>query len=195
MKTVKALVLFTLFFIALPIQRGASGNYFLSSEPLFQEKQGPLKDRRSFVFFPCMKLEDNQRQKITTFLNQSLKQVGTVIETQVLKPEGADLEVFSKPPLHFTLEQLLDQKGRPLPVLKATLSFSGVVEVLSSKEISSLPLNHWCTYLEKNDSVEKIVKKAFPFLLELFIADWQAANGKEQKPTFYIPCDASLRPI
>jgi hypothetical protein len=38
-------------------------------------------------------------------------------------------------------------------------------------------------------------KKAFPFLLELFIADWQTANGKDQKPTFYITYDASLRPM
>jgi hypothetical protein len=188
------LVASALFFVTFTTQRGMAGNYLLSSETIVQEKQGPLKDLRSFVFFPLIKLEDNQKQKIAKFFDQSLKRVGTVLEKQTLTPKGADLEVFSNPSLQFTLEQLVDQEGRLLPVLKATLSSSGVVEVLSSKESSSLSLNHWCTYLEKNDNVEKVVKKAFPFLLDLFIADWQAANGKEQKPTFYITYDASLRP-
>lgn len=91
MKTVKAFIVFALFFITFPTQKGTTGNYFLSSEPIFQEKQGPLKDRRAFVFVPFIKLEDHQKQKITKFLNQSLKQIGTVLEKQTLTPQGADL--------------------------------------------------------------------------------------------------------
>lgn len=193
--TVNLLVALVVFFVACSPQWGITGNYLLSSDAIVQEKQGSLKDLRSFVFFPLIKLEGDQKQKIVKFLGQSLRQMGTVLEKQTLTPEGADLEAFSNPLLEFTLEQLVDQGGRPLPVLKATLSVSSAVEILSAKEISSLRLNHWCTYLEKNDNVEKMVKAAFPFLLELFLADWQKANGKDQKPTFYVTYDDAMQPL
>lgn len=165
--------------------------FFLSSDEIVQEKQGSLKQLCSFAFFPLLKMEEKNANKIIELIDQELRKVGLVVEKPVLTSEGADLQSFSNPTLQFTIEQIVDQNNNPLPVLLATLSVNSVVELGKSKEFTTLNTNHWSIYLEKTNDVQKAIKKTLPPLLKQFIADFQRVNITDQMPTFYISYDSS----
>lgn len=165
--------------------------FFFSSDKLIQEKQAPLKEMLSFVFFPLLKMEEKNTTKISEMIEQELKKVGNIVKKPALTPEGADLECYSNPSLQFTIEQLVDQNNKPLPVLQAILSINTTAELLKAKELVSINTNHWSVYLEKTDNVQEVIKKTFPSLLKQFIADFQRDNASDQKPTFYITYDSS----
>lgn len=182
----KSVFLFIIFFFNLLFTPIEGSSYLLSSESLVQEKQGSLKDLHSFVFFP---LVQGDEKKIRAFMHKELEQIGTVITKPALTATGADLESFSNPSLQFTIVQLVDSDNKPLAILKASLSVNSIVEILRNKELNALSTNRWCTYLEKTDNVEKVVKKAFPLLLKKFTTEYQKINGQDKKPTFYITYD------
>lgn len=165
-------------------------SFFLSSEKIVQEKQGSLKELRSFNFFPLLKIEKENAKKTIELIDQELKKVGIVVKKPVLTAKGADLDSFSNPTLQFIIEQLVDQNNNPLPVLQAILSVNSTVE-LKTKELSPLSTNRWSIYLEKTNDIEKVIKNTLPQLLKQFIADFQQANANSQKPSFYISYDDS----
>lgn len=165
--------------------------FLLSSDPLVQEKQASLKGLRSFVFFPLLKMEEKQVEKIIELIDLELKKVGCIIKKQVLTPDGANLECFSNPTLQFSIEQLVDSNNKPLPVVQATLSLRNTVEIGKLGELSSLNTNHWSIYLKKTNDIQKIVKKTLPFLLSQFIMEFQRSHAADEKPIFYITYDSS----
>jgi hypothetical protein len=134
-------------------------------------------------------MEEKNVDETIELISQELKKVGLVVVKPILTPEGADLDSFSHPTLQFTIEQLVDQNNKPLPVLQAILSVNTVVEISRSKELLPLDTNQWSIYLEKTNDVQKVIKKTLPVLLKQFITDFQHANN--QKPTFYIGYDSS----
>lgn len=109
----------------------------------------------------------------------------------VLTPEGADLDSFSHPMLQFTIEQLVDQNNKLLPVLQATLFINRVAELGKPKQFSSINTNRWSTYQEMTNNVQEVVQKSLPRLLSQFLADFKQANPNSEKPTFYISYDVS----
>lgn len=165
--------------------------FFLSSDKIVQETQGSLKELRSFSFFPLLKIENENASKFIELMNQELKKVGTVIKKPALTPEGIDFDSLSHTALKFTIEQLVDEENRPLPVLQASLSVSTVVEPSNTQELSVMSTNRWSIFLEKSNDVQGVIKKALPRLLSQFTADFQRGNSSSQKPTFYIGYDAS----
>ncbi len=165
--------------------------FLFSSEPLVQEAQGSLKDMDSFVFFPLLKLEKKNAIRVMELINQELQKVGVIVIKPVLTGEGADLESFSNPELAFTIQQLVDQSNKPLPVLQASLSVMNIVEIRKNKDLTSLETNRWCVYLEKTNDVQKVIQKVLPDLLNQFIADFQKTHAQNQKPKFYISYDDS----
>lgn len=183
---------FLLALLASSVLGHAQEDQFLfSSEALVQERQGSLKGFHSFVFFPLLKIEEKNAIKTVELIDQELKKVGLVIKKPALTPEGVDLECFSNPSLQFTIEQLVDQNNKPLPVLQARLSVTTVAEISGSKELGSLDTNRWYVYLEKTNDVQKVIKKTLPDLLKQFITDFQKTNTNNEKPTFYISYDDS----
>jgi hypothetical protein len=183
-------IVFSLGFAVLfSFVRADSDSYFLSSDSILQEKQGSLEGDKSFVFFSFVLTGKPQPQQVTKFIQEELKRVGIVIRHQVDTEKGMDMECFSNPGLQFTLKQLVDQDNRALPIIKAALDITSTVEIDRNHDSTSLLTNSWTVYLEKDKNVEKIVKKAFPLLLEKFIAAYKEANGKDAKPTFYIISD------
>ena len=160
--------------------------YLLSSEPIIHENRTSLKEFNTFIFAPIIKTEKKGANKITALMSQELQRIGVVEKKRVFTEQGADLTPLSNPSLQFTLEQLVDQQGKLLPVIKATLSTRSSIEVLKNNEINSLSTNCWSVYLKQNDDVEKTIKTTLPDLLNKFLADYQNVNGKDQKPTFYI---------
>jgi hypothetical protein len=151
-----------------------------------RENQTSLTGFKSFVFVPLFKPMGKEKNTIKTFIQQELQRVGVVEKKRVFTEQGADLTSFSNPSLSFTLEQLVDKKGKLLPVIKATLSISTSVEVLRNNEIDSLSTNCWSIYLKQDDNVEKTIRTTLPDLLNKFLIDYQSSNGKDQKPLFYI---------
>jgi hypothetical protein len=179
-------------FVALSLLGYAEESVFLlSSEPIVQQSQGSLKGLRLFNFFPILKVEGKNADKMMELINQELKKEGLVIKKPILTPEGADLDSFSRPTLRFTVEQLVDQNNKLLPVLQATLSINSVAELSGTKELSPLNTNRWSIYLDLTNNAEAAVKKALPALLKQFALDFQRANTAKEKPTFYIGYDAS----
>ncbi len=144
--------------------------YFLSSDKIFHERQASLKEMHSFTFFPLLKMDS---RKTIDLITQELEKVGVVVQKPILTSEGANLESFSNPLLQFSIEQLVDLKNHPLPVLRATLSVNTVGSLNS-------------IYVEKIDDVQEVIKQTLPILLNQFMKG-QAG----QKPTFYISYDAS----
>jgi len=171
--------------------RAENHPFFLSSEKIVEEKQGSLKALCSFTFFPTLKMEEKNVGKTIEIIDMELKKVALVVKKPVLTPEGADLDSFSNPTLQFTIEQLVDQNNRPLPVLQAILTVSTVAELGKSNEFASLNINRWSIYLEKTNNIQKVIKKTLPYLLKQFAADFQYANATDQKPTIYISYDSS----
>jgi hypothetical protein len=112
--------------------------FFLSSEKIVQEKQGSLKSLCSFSFFPLLKIEGREANKIIELIDQELKKVALVIKSPVLTPEGANLDTFSNPSLQFIIEQLVDQKNKPLPILQASLSVSTLANLNKNQDPSAL---------------------------------------------------------
>jgi len=165
--------------------------FFLSSDKIFQEKQGSLKGLSSFTFFPLLKSEEKDARKIFELIDRELKKTGHVVMQPVLTPEGADLSAFSHPALQFSIEQLTDQNNNPLPVLHAILSLQTRVELSKTKESSFITTNCWSIYLKKTDDVQEVIKKTLPALLQQFLTDFQSENTGAQKPIFYITYDAS----
>lgn len=165
--------------------------FFLSSDKIVQESQASLKGLNSFAFFPLLKIESENANKLISLMDQELKKVGVVIKKPMLTPEGIDFNSLSHSVLQFTVEQLVDEENRPLPVLQASLSLSGIVKPSNTEEPSVMSTNHWSIFLKKSNDVEEVIKKTLPRLLNQFIADFQHSNSSMQKPTFYIGYDAS----
>lgn len=165
--------------------------FFLSSDKVVQETQGSLKELRSFSFFPLLKIENENAGKLIALIDQELKKVGTVIKKPALTPEGVDFDSLSHTALQFTIEQLVDEENKPLPVLQANLCVNTVVEPSNTQELSIMSTNRWSIFLEKSNDVEAVIKKALPRLLSQFTADFQRGNSTSQKPTFYIGYDES----
>ncbi len=163
--------------------------FFLSTENIVQIKQASLENLCSFTFFPFIKVDEKNAGELTEFIDQELKLIGSVVKKPVLTPQGADLESFSNPTLQFTIEQLVDQNHKLLPVLQATLSINTIAELRRTKQSSSINISRWSTYLEITSDVQEVVKKTFPYLLSQFITDFKRANSN-QKPIFYISYDA-----
>ena len=184
------MVLLTILISSPFFSYAKSNPFFLSSEKFFEEKQGSLNEVRSFNFFPILKLEEKNAQKIIDMINLELEKVAFVVKKPVLTPKGADMSSFSNPTLQFSIEQLVDQNNHLLPILQASLSVRAGV-TLKSDEYTHLNTNHWSIYLEKTNNVQNVIKKTLPNLLKQFIADFQSANSSEQKPTFYLCYDES----
>lgn len=162
-----------------------------SSDPLLEIKQPLLKYGNAFVFIPMIKME---RSTSTTLLNtvyKELEQFVTLVKNPVFKSEGADLSVFSHPPLTYTIEQLVDDKNKPLPVLKASLTVSNFVDIIRSGQNISLNTNTWYAYVKSTNDVKKVIQTSMPIILKAFISDFQKANPSEKKPTVYICYDDS----
>ncbi len=189
----KKATLFTTFFFCSFLFLGHSKEslFLLSSDPIVQEKQIPLKQLHSFVFFPLLKIEEKQAKKTIELIDLELKKAGYVITKQVLTPNGADLEYFSNPTIQFSIKQLVDSNNKPFPVLQATLSIRNTVEIGNPGEPSSLNTNHWSIYLKKTNDVRKVIKKTLPFLLSQFVTEFQNSHPSDEKPTFYITYDSS----
>ncbi len=165
--------------------------FFLSSDKIVQEKQGSLKSLHSFTFFPLLKIDEKNVGKTIGLIDQELRKVALVVKSPVLTAQGADLDTFSNPGLQFVIEQLVDQKNKPLPVLQATLSVSAVTELGTDQQLETINAGRWSVYLEQTNDVQAVIKKSLPYLLDQFTADFQKANGSSEKPTFYISYDAS----
>jgi hypothetical protein len=165
--------------------------FFLSSDKIVQETQGSLKALQSFSFFPLLKIENENASKLIELINQELKKAGNIIKKPALTPEGVDFDALSHTALQFSVEQLVNEENKPLPVLQASLSVNTVVEPSNTKELSTMTTNRWSIFLEKSNDVQEVIKKALPRLLDQFVADFQRSNSTTQKPTFYIGYDAS----
>jgi hypothetical protein len=187
----KKAALFTTFIFCSFLGHAKEPLFLLSSDPVIQEKQAPLKGLRSFVFFPLLKMEEKYVEKTIELIDLELKKVGCIVKKQVLTSEGADLECFSNPTLQFSIEQLVDSNNKLLSILQATLSVRNTAEIGKLGELTSLNTNHWSVYLKKTNDVQKVIKKTLPFLLSQFIAEFQSSHSAEEKPTFYITYDSS----
>jgi hypothetical protein len=184
------------FFLTLLIYSSVFGYaknspFFLSSEKIVEEKQGSLKELCSFVFFPVLKMEEKNAQKIIDMINLELEKVALVVKKPVLTSEGADMSSFSNPILEFSIEQLVDQNNQPLPTLQAVLSINMGVKLGKSDEYANLNTNRWSVYLKKTNNVQDVIREALPALLQQFIAEFKSANAAGQKPTLYICYDKS----
>lgn len=185
------MVLFAVLLCFSTLAHSENAPYFLSSDRIVQEKQSSLKGLRSFTFFPKLKLEKKQATTTMNLIEEELRKVGQVVKKPLLTPEGADLESFSYPTLQLGIEQLVDQNDRPLPVLQASLSITTSVEVIRTKELSSLNISRWTTYIKKTNDVQEIIKKTLPILLNQFAAEYEQANRNDPRPTIYIGYDDS----
>ena len=186
----KKVVLFTAFLLFPFLGQAGESSFFLSSDPVVLEKQGSLKNLSSFVFFPLLKIEDKNAEKTMELIAQELKKIGHIVKKQVLTAEGADLECFSNPTIQFSIEQLVDSKNTPLPILQVSLRVRRIVE-MGKGETTFLSTNHWSMYLKKTDDVQKVIKEILPSLLNQFIADFKGSHSLDEKPTFYITYDSS----
>ena len=182
----KQMLFFGLFFVSLIAQPLVADSFFFKEEGIVREGRGSLKEFKSFVFFPFLKMEEKETKNILDLIKKELIQVGLVVETHVFKPNGADLTSFSNPSLQFSIEQLVDKNNKPLPILEAALTVSTSVEILNNQESCSLPIDRFFVYLKKTNDIKKVIQETLPMLLQQFISNYQNANGKDQKPTFII---------
>ncbi|MEN9343602.1 MAG: hypothetical protein RLZZ453_389 [Chlamydiota bacterium] len=183
-----SLFLFLFFCISAHAKESA---FFLSSETIVRQKQGPLKNLEMFSFIPLLKMEGKQADKVMHSIHKALQNVGTIVEKPIFTPEGADLSTFSNPTLQLRIEQIVDSQNIPLPVLKIELSIDDVVEFFHSKELAAIPTNQWIIYAPITTDLDKLIQTTFPKLLDQFIIVFRQANPNLEKPTFYINYDKS----
>lgn len=186
----KKIWLCILFISCLILVHAKDPAFLLSSEKFFQDNPAALKDLHSFIFSPLLHIEKKNVDKILGLIEQELNKIACVVKRNILTSDGVDLESFSNPTLQFTIEQLVDQNGKPLSVLLAALSVRSVVEMSKNNQLTSTTTNRWCAYLKKTNDVQKAIKETLPHLLKEFIEDFQRINGANQKPTIFITYDS-----
>ncbi len=151
-----------------------------------------LRTLNPFVFSFVLKMNQADVEPIICSISEQLARVGTVVKKEIFTPEGVDFAPLSHPRLQFFVEQLVDLEGKPLPILEARLILSSIVQIMANKELCSASLRRWSIQIEsKGQNVQTAVQQTLSPLLAQFVADYQLANDKESKPTFYITYDAS----
>lgn len=161
--------------------------FFLSSENIVQEPKTSLEPFHSFNFFPLLKLEKKNADKIMNIVDIELQKVGNLVKKPILTSKGADFDSFSNPTLRFTLEQLVDQNNKPLPLLQATLQIKSATDCGELSNIQDV--SKWVTYLKPSNNIQNVVQKSLANLLAQFSEDFQRSH--DDKPTIYVSYDAS----
>lgn len=76
----KKRLLLSIFIVFSMLGHANDPLFFLSSEKIVQEKQGPLKGIGSFTFFPLLKVEEKNAKAIVELIEKELKNVGLVVK-------------------------------------------------------------------------------------------------------------------
>lgn len=151
-----------------------------------------LNSLNPLVFSFVLKMNKEDVEPVINSISEQLARFGTIEKKEIFTSEGVDFAPLSHPSLQFLIEQLVDQEGKPLPVLEARLTLSSVVQIMANKELCSTGLRRWSICMEsKGQSVQTAVQQMLSPLLAQFITDYQLANDKTNKPIFYIVYDAS----
>lgn len=170
----------------------AKSDFLPSSEQfLASHNSASLHGLNTFVFSFLLKMEPDEIEKTVNYINGELRKVGHVVKKEICTPNGMDLECFSNPSAQFIIERLTDEDANLLPVLRAQLAVTSVVEVTRNQELVSMPIKNWSVYLKYDEqNLQKVLNETVPVLLKQFLASFQESNPKT-KPTFVIVYDAS----
>jgi hypothetical protein len=146
-----------------------------------------LENIPSFLISPHIDSIETQYLAIAenAFLT-CLQKTGKVAWVKLIQEDGIDVSSFSKPPLHFTLNQLHDCNGDALPVYRLSLEFEMIAQFTKHKLFNFGTFWQRACYITKSEMKNELSKN-IKLLFDSFALDYKRANPTQPKPEFYLP--------